>query len=285
MGESGACAVRAGCILRDQTDNGSFATASPGTPTGAVRQAVLWRLSAHEAVRRPPCVTGTSVREPASCESAGGADLRRATADSRPQLGGPFRRSRPCNPSGLPASQLTPVPQLGSESSDKISSMDGAGQRLPRAAHDEGGLMFRLRLLSTIATVALVTGVLGAGPATAQGQPETKDDCKNGGWMQFGFKNQGQCIRFVNTGQGLTTTTTAPTTSTTTTTMASPSGAFSRTRRTLSTSARARPIPSRLRAPEGFLPGLCASCQQRSMRGSARSTNQPPLRAPWDIRA
>jgi hypothetical protein len=86
--------------------------------------------------------------------------------------------------------------------------------------------MFRWRLLSTIATVALVTGVLGAGPATAQGQPETKDDCKNGGWMQFGFKNQGQCIRFVNTGQGLTTTTTAPTTSTTTTTMASPSGAF-----------------------------------------------------------
>ena len=86
--------------------------------------------------------------------------------------------------------------------------------------------MFRRRLLSTIATVALVTGVLGGGPATAQGQPETKDDCKKGGWMQFGFKNQGQCIRFVNTGQRLTTTTTAPTTSTTTTTMASPSGAF-----------------------------------------------------------
>src|SRR5262249_43145241 len=100
------CAVRAGCILRDQTDNGSFATASPGTPSGAVRQAILWRLSAHEAVRRPPCVTGTSVREPASCESAGGADLRRASADSRPQLGGPFRRSGPCNPSALPASQL-----------------------------------------------------------------------------------------------------------------------------------------------------------------------------------
>jgi hypothetical protein len=45
--------------------------------------------------------------------------------------------------------------------------------------------------------------------------------------MQFGFRNQGQCIRFVNTGKGgVTTTTTAPTTSTTTTTMASPSGAF-----------------------------------------------------------
>jgi len=28
-----------------------------------------------------------------------------------------------------------------------------------------------------------------------------KDDCKNGGWEDLGFRNQGQCIRFVNTGQ------------------------------------------------------------------------------------
>ena len=31
--------------------------------------------------------------------------------------------------------------------------------------------------------------------------PTSKDDCKNGGWKTFGFKNQGQCIRFVNTGK------------------------------------------------------------------------------------
>lgn len=31
--------------------------------------------------------------------------------------------------------------------------------------------------------------------------PVTKDECKNGGWEDFGFQNQGQCIRFVNTGQ------------------------------------------------------------------------------------
>lgn len=31
--------------------------------------------------------------------------------------------------------------------------------------------------------------------------PETKDDCKNGGWAEYGFTNQGQCIRFVNTGK------------------------------------------------------------------------------------
>jgi hypothetical protein len=30
--------------------------------------------------------------------------------------------------------------------------------------------------------------------------PTAKNQCKNGGWKQFGFKNQGQCIRFVNHG-------------------------------------------------------------------------------------
>ena len=27
--------------------------------------------------------------------------------------------------------------------------------------------------------------------------PTTKEQCKNGGWRQFGFKNQGTCIDFV----------------------------------------------------------------------------------------
>ncbi|AXV04952.1 T1SS secreted agglutinin RTX [Euzebya pacifica] len=31
--------------------------------------------------------------------------------------------------------------------------------------------------------------------------PENADDCKNGGWDGFGFRNQGQCIKFVNTGK------------------------------------------------------------------------------------
>jgi len=29
----------------------------------------------------------------------------------------------------------------------------------------------------------------------------SKEQCKNGGYKDFGFKNQGQCIRFVNTGK------------------------------------------------------------------------------------
>ena len=31
--------------------------------------------------------------------------------------------------------------------------------------------------------------------------PETKADCKKGGWQDYGFRNQGQCIRYVNTGK------------------------------------------------------------------------------------
>lgn len=37
-------------------------------------------------------------------------------------------------------------------------------------------------------------------PTPTADDPETKDDCKNGGWKTFGFKNQGQCNRFINTG-------------------------------------------------------------------------------------
>lgn len=32
-------------------------------------------------------------------------------------------------------------------------------------------------------------------------QPVTQNDCKSGGYTEFGFKNQGQCIRFVETGK------------------------------------------------------------------------------------
>jgi hypothetical protein len=31
--------------------------------------------------------------------------------------------------------------------------------------------------------------------------PTDKDECKVGGWMLFGFDNQGQCVRFVETGK------------------------------------------------------------------------------------
>ncbi len=32
-------------------------------------------------------------------------------------------------------------------------------------------------------------------------QPTTKDDCKSGGWQEFRFANQGQCVRYVESGK------------------------------------------------------------------------------------
>jgi hypothetical protein len=44
----------------------------------------------------------------------------------------------------------------------------------------------------------LITGDITV--VDAQPPPTTKDQCRGEGWKQFGFKNQGQCIAFVNHG-------------------------------------------------------------------------------------
>ena len=31
-------------------------------------------------------------------------------------------------------------------------------------------------------------------PSTAPDEPESKEQCRNGGWEDFGFDNQGQCV-------------------------------------------------------------------------------------------
>jgi hypothetical protein len=41
------------------------------------------------------------------------------------------------------------------------------------------------------------TGTLTSIVAVSKG-PTTKDDCKKNGWKAFGFKNQGQCVSYVN---------------------------------------------------------------------------------------
>lgn len=33
------------------------------------------------------------------------------------------------------------------------------------------------------------------------GEPESRQDCMRGGWKEYGFRNQGQCIQFVRTGK------------------------------------------------------------------------------------
>ena len=69
----------------------------------------------------------------------------------------------------------------------------------------------RVRRIIAVATLAGM-GVLvpASGALAAHPEPTTKDDCKNGEFAEYNvgftdeqrFKNQGQCIRFVETGKG-----------------------------------------------------------------------------------
>jgi hypothetical protein len=40
-----------------------------------------------------------------------------------------------------------------------------------------------------------------AGQASPSSAPTDKDQCKDGGWSQFGFKNQGECVSSVTSGK------------------------------------------------------------------------------------
>ena len=44
-------------------------------------------------------------------------------------------------------------------------------------------------------------GVVFGGSLSFRGNPATKDECKNDGWVIFAFENQGQCVRFIETGK------------------------------------------------------------------------------------
>jgi hypothetical protein len=46
----------------------------------------------------------------------------------------------------------------------------------------------------------ITDGIAAGDIAVHDAEPLSKDQCKNGGWAQFGFKNQGQCVAFVQRG-------------------------------------------------------------------------------------
>jgi hypothetical protein len=68
---------------------------------------------------------------------------------------------------------------------------------------DEGSIY----TLSPTGTQTLVglTSAGGVGDLAFTPLPTSQDQCKNGGWQRFSFpynfKNQGDCIQFVNTGK------------------------------------------------------------------------------------
>ena len=88
-------------------------------------------------------------------------------------------------------------PNLGPNVVTLILTDNGGGGRdvmtvvvSPRAATD-----------CSIPTLSSHPETLAFGRATvvdAPPLPTSKEQCKNGGWSQYGFANQGQCIKFVN---------------------------------------------------------------------------------------
>lgn len=69
------------------------------------------------------------------------------------------------------------------------------------------------KLAYTVLTAAMAGGLALGSTGTASAahpEPATKDDCRNGGFAEYKvgftdeqrFDNQGQCIRFVETGKG-----------------------------------------------------------------------------------
>ena len=60
-------------------------------------------------------------------------------------------------------------------------------------------------LTPSAAIGSVVTGgvimKLGSPPPPQPVDPVTRDDCFKGGWSEFEFRNQGQCVRFVETGE------------------------------------------------------------------------------------
>jgi len=70
-----------------------------------------------------------------------------------------------------------------------------------------GGKNLALALVSMFSVAVLgLSGTTFAqgqsGDNPTHGAPTSKEDCKNGGWKQFGFKNQGQCVKWGNEHNG-----------------------------------------------------------------------------------
>jgi hypothetical protein len=66
-----------------------------------------------------------------------------------------------------------------------------------------GGKRLALGLVSMFSVAVLgLSGTTFAqeqnGDNPTNGAPTSKDDCKNGGWRDFNFKNQGQCVKWAN---------------------------------------------------------------------------------------
>jgi hypothetical protein len=99
---------------------------------------------------------------------------------------------------GEPHSAILFVEDNGGEGLDKLAIQDlGQGATAPSVC--PGSLPAGLQLGPTYPRMFTDDGTVTVTDAPSP-LPTSKDQCKNGGWAQFGFKNQGQCVAFVRRG-------------------------------------------------------------------------------------
>lgn len=106
---------------------------------------------------------------------------------------------------------------IGSQiSGSNVNTGTGGTARIGRHPHGDFGItrfvdgyIDELSLYNRALTDAEIAAIFNAGGAgkcdSQMGPPVNKNQCKNGGWQFFNFprtfKNQGDCIQFVNTGK------------------------------------------------------------------------------------
>ena len=78
--------------------------------------------------------------------------------------------------------------------SDATISYDGHG------SHHPVGSDTLVVIFDATASLPSWTVTFGKG-VNPTSSPTDKSQCMKGGWSQFGFKNQGQCVRFIETGK------------------------------------------------------------------------------------
>jgi hypothetical protein len=90
-----------------------------------------------------------------------------------------------------------------------LNAYDGSGNLVDSASSSTKNAWVTLSVVGDIQRIGIASDqgntfidnlTITSAPAAAS-DPTDAHQCKGGGWLGFGFKNQGQCVRFVETGK------------------------------------------------------------------------------------
>jgi len=91
------------------------------------------------------------------------------------------------------------------DQSPSVEAHDGSGNLVGTMEWTDAGILETQTVTGSIASITIVSqqAAFAIGDLSIEygNDPETKDDCKKGGWEDYGFRNQGQCVRYIETGK------------------------------------------------------------------------------------